>query len=61
MTSKIGVATIHEINQEEIFVGKLMSTPFFILIRLKFEVLKVEIKIMTKVYPLSKSALALLQ
>jgi AP-4 complex subunit epsilon-1 len=58
---QVDVSTVQRINQEEIFAGKLISTPFNILIHLKFGAVKIEMKVLTKAPPLTKSIISLLE
>ena len=55
MNTVVGVKTVQRIKQEEIFIGSLWSTPFKILIHVKFGTQKVEIKVLTKAQPLTAS------
>ncbi|EAY13862.1 Adaptin N terminal region family protein [Trichomonas vaginalis G3] len=55
MNTVVGVKTVQRIGQEEIFMGLLVSTPFKILIHVKFGAQKVDIKVLTKAQPLTAS------
>ncbi|EAY05277.1 Adaptin N terminal region family protein [Trichomonas vaginalis G3] len=55
MNLAIGVKTVQRIGQEEIFMGILVSTPFKILIHVKFGNQKVDFKVLTKAQPLTAS------
>ncbi|KAI5523170.1 intracellular protein transport [Trichomonas vaginalis G3] len=51
------VKTVQRIGQEEIFMGLLVSTPFKVLIHVKFGAQKVDVKILSKAQPLTASVL----
>ena len=55
MNTLVGVKTVQRIGQEEIFMGLLVSTPFKILIHVKFGAQKIDIKVLTKAQPLTAS------
>jgi len=57
MNTAVHVKTVQRIGQEEIFIGNLVSTPFKVLIHVKFAAQKIDIKILTKAGPLTQAIL----
>jgi AP-4 complex subunit epsilon-1 len=61
VNEELHLKTVQRIGTEEIFVANLVSTPFKILIHVKFLSEKVEFKVLTKALPLTAGVVALLK
>jgi AP-4 complex subunit epsilon-1 len=55
------VKTVERIKSEEIFIGTLYSTPLKILMHIKFNPQKIDVKVLTKAPPLTQAVVELLK
>jgi AP-4 complex subunit epsilon-1 len=61
LNEELHMKTVQRIGTEEIFVANLVSTPFKVLIHVKFLSEKVDVKVLTKAQPLTLAVVGLLK
>ncbi|KAH0795013.1 Adaptin N terminal region family protein [Histomonas meleagridis] len=61
LNQALHVKTVERIGAEEIFIGSLFSTPFKILVHVKFNINKIDIKVLTKAKPLTQAIINMIQ